>query len=55
MAGRAIRAGETIESGMLEMKRPGSGLPGWRMGELIGKKAVRDIADEEALAMEMVS
>jgi len=25
------------------------------MGELIGKKAVRDIADEEALAMEMVS
>ena len=55
VAGRAIRAGETIESGMLEMKRPGSGLPGWRMGELIGKKAVRDIADEEALAMEMVS
>lgn len=41
---REIRAGEVITQDMIWSKRPGTGIPSHRMGEVIGRKAVRDIA-----------
>ncbi len=41
---REIRAGEVITQDMIWSKRPGTGIPSHRMGEVIGRKAARDIA-----------
>lgn len=41
---REIGAGEIISQEMIWSKRPGTGIPAWRMPEVIGKKAARDIA-----------
>lgn len=39
-----IKAGTVITQDMIWSKRPGTGIPSWRMDELIGKTAVKDIA-----------
>lgn len=38
-----IKKGTIITQDMVWSKRPGTGIPSWRMKEVIGKKAVRDI------------
>jgi sialic acid synthase SpsE len=40
---RRISAGELIGDEMVWSKRPGTGIPSWRMDEVIGKRAARDI------------
>ena len=40
---REIKKGETITQDMIWSKRPGTGIPSYKMGEVLGKKAVRDI------------
>ena len=39
-----IKAGSIITQDMVWSKRPGTGIPSWKMDEIIGKTAVRDIA-----------
>ena len=41
---RDIKAGEIITQDMIWSKRPGTGIPSWKMNELIGKTVVKDIA-----------
>ncbi len=38
-----IKSGTMITQDMVWSKRPGTGIPSWRMDEIIGKRAVRDI------------
>ena len=38
-----IKAGTTITQEMVWSKRPGTGIPSWKMDEVIGKKAAKDI------------
>ena len=38
-----IKAGSVITQDMIWSKRPGTGIPSWKMNEIIGKKATRDI------------
>jgi len=38
-----IKAGSMITQDMIWSKRPGTGIPSWKMDEVIGKRAVRDI------------
>jgi N-acetylneuraminate synthase len=40
---REIKKGETITQDMIWSKRPGTGIPSYKMGEVLGKKAARDI------------
>lgn len=40
---RDIPAGTVLTQDMIWSKRPGTGIPSWRMEEVIGKKALRDI------------
>lgn len=40
---RPIRSGERIEADMVWTKRPGTGIPSRRLGEVIGRQAARDI------------
>jgi N,N'-diacetyllegionaminate synthase len=40
---RPIRAGEVITEGMVWTKRPGTGIPSKRLGEVIGRTAASDI------------
>jgi sialic acid synthase SpsE/sugar phosphate isomerase/epimerase len=46
-ASREIKAGETLTAEMITLIGPGSGLSGQRAGELVGKRADRDIAAHE--------
>lgn len=39
-----IKAGTVITQDMIWSKRPGTGIPSWKMDEFIGKTAIRDIA-----------
>lgn len=39
----AIKAGTVITQEMVWSKRPGTGIPSWKMDEVLGKRAVRDI------------
>ena len=41
---RSIRSGEKITEEMIWSKRPGTGIPSWRMDEVVGRVAKRDIA-----------
>ncbi len=54
VAERCIRRGEVIESSMLGMKRPGDGLPGWKIDQVIGKRAKQDIEADQALSLDML-
>lgn len=41
---RDVRAGEVIGAGDVTCKRPGLGTPAWRLGAMIGRRALRDLA-----------
>jgi len=45
-----IRAGSTIEPEMIWSKRPGTGIPSYKMNEIIGRKAKRDIKANSLLS-----
>jgi sialic acid synthase SpsE len=49
---REIKAGEIISADMVWTKRPGTGIPSHRMGEVIGKKAKHDIKENILLSWE---
>ena len=51
----AIPAGTEITAGMLEVKRPGTGIGPAHMGEVIGASAARDIAEDETLQWEAIA
>ena len=46
-----IKAGSVITQDMIWSKRPGTGIPSWKMDEVIGKKATKDI-DKNVLIKE---
>lgn len=48
-----IKAGAAVESSMLDVKRPGGGIEPGRIAELLGRRALRDIADDTTLDWEM--
>ena len=45
----SIKNGQLITRDMLDMKRPGTGLPPETLKEMIGKKAKRDIKEDELI------
>jgi N-acetylneuraminate synthase len=49
VAARAISAGETYSADMLSTKRPGGGLSPMKIWDIIGRKAERDYAPDEAV------
>jgi len=49
-----IRQGENISSDQIGMKRPGDGLPGWMIDQVIGRRAKVDIGVDEALSLDML-
>lgn len=49
---RRIKAGEIITQEMVWSKRPGTGIPSYKMNEVVGKTAIRDIEDNVLLAYE---
>ncbi len=46
----AIPAGAVITRGMVGIKKPGSGIPAARIGEVVGKRATRDIPADQLIA-----
>lgn len=46
---REIKAGEIIKQEMIWSKRPGTGIPSHKMDEIVGKRAVKDIAENVLL------
>ena len=46
----SIPAGTTLELDMLEERRPGTGIPGWRIDEVAGRSAATDIAADTILS-----
>jgi sialic acid synthase SpsE len=52
VATRAIAAGEIVKDEMIWSKRPGTGIPAHRRGEVIGRRAKRDIPTDRLLAWE---
>ncbi len=52
---RDIQAGEVLAESMLEAQRPGDGLAPFRIGELVGRKALRDIPAGTKLSLDMVN
>lgn len=51
VAARAIRAGEIFDESMLDVKRPGDGIPPTRWFEVIGRTAARDFAPDEQIEL----
>lgn len=49
VAARRLPAGHVLEEGDLIAKSPGGGIPPWRMGELLGRRLVRELGEDEAL------
>lgn len=49
-----ITKGETITSAMLAFKRPGTGISPSRVKEVVGKKALVDIKDDELIKPQMI-
>lgn len=47
---RPLRVGDVIKSEDLWSKRPGTGIPSWRMDEYVGRRVVRDVAVNALLA-----
>jgi N-acetylneuraminate synthase/N,N'-diacetyllegionaminate synthase len=54
VASVAIAKGTRIARSMLTIKRPGTGIPGARVEELVGRVAATDIPSDTMLAWEMV-
>ncbi|MEM1422430.1 MAG: N-acetylneuraminate synthase family protein [Planctomycetota bacterium] len=52
VATRDIAAGETIGGGDLTVKRPGTGIEPWRSGEVVGRRAARDIGADRVVFAE---
>jgi N-acetylneuraminate synthase len=50
VAARPIRRGESISPGAVTVKRPGTGISPMRWEEVLGRRAARDIAEDEVLA-----
>ena len=46
---RPIQKGETLETSALSFKRPATGLPPRALRDIIGKKAAKDLAEDEVL------
>ena len=44
-----ISKGTIIQRSMLDVKRPGTGLPPEKIKDILGKKALRDISEDEIL------
>ncbi|MBI5644472.1 N-acetylneuraminate synthase family protein [Candidatus Kaiserbacteria bacterium] len=49
MADSDIKKGDTITRAMLALKRPGTGLGPEKIGVIVGKRAVRDIGEDELI------
>lgn len=49
---RPIKAGEVITQDMVWGKRPGTGIPSWRMDEVVGRTAARDIEGNTLVSWE---
>lgn len=49
---RPIRRGEVIDQEMIWSKRPGTGIPSFRMDDVVGLRASRDIAENVLIAWE---
>jgi sialic acid synthase SpsE len=47
---RAIAAGARIDAADVWVKRPGTGIPAWRLGEVIGRTATRAIPRDHLIA-----
>jgi len=54
VANQPIAKGQVITSAMLAMKRPADGLPGSAMDQLIGRRAMVDIAADQPLSFDML-
>ena len=52
---RAIPAGVVIEREMLAAKKPGTGIPAWMLPEVIGRKALVDIAADTVLTEDVLA
>jgi N-acetylneuraminate synthase len=50
-----IRAGTTIERGMLAAKKPGTGIPAARIGDVVGRVARCDIAQDTVVTDELIA
>ncbi|MFQ6112077.1 MAG: N-acetylneuraminate synthase family protein, partial [Nitrospinota bacterium] len=55
VAASPIPKGSLIEEGMLTLKRPASGLPPRELPKVLGRRARKDIAADEALSWDMLS
>jgi N-acetylneuraminate synthase len=53
VAARDIPAGATLERNMIVLKRPGTGLSPSMLGNIVGRRALRNIADGSLLTLEM--
>jgi N,N'-diacetyllegionaminate synthase len=53
VAATDLKQGEKLEMGMVAAKRPGTGLSPTRLGELLGKRLVRDVLKGEQLSLDM--
>lgn len=49
VAARAMRAGEVVGREDLTIKRPGTGIEPWRLGEVIGRRLARDVEADRPL------
>ena len=49
-----IPAGGTIERGMVAAKKPGTGIPAARLGDVVGRVARADIAADTVVTEEML-
>jgi len=49
---REIKKGELISEGMIWSKRPGTGIPSYKIDEVIGRRATRDITKNRMLSWE---
>ena len=47
---RSIKVGEQIEDNMIWSKRPGTGIPAYRMDEVVGQYATRDIPENTLIS-----
>ena len=54
VAAKRIYAGEIITEDMLTWKRPGTGISAEKFGEVIGRKAICDIEEDEFLKLEFL-
>jgi N,N'-diacetyllegionaminate synthase len=55
VSNRLIKAGELIEDNMIWSKRPGTGIPSYKMDEVVGQYAICDIQDNTLISWEDIS